>query len=211
MSPPTSRSPACRGWPARGSTAFPRASRYLRADPDRAACGRRGSIGCCRPATAGSASSGPAGPTHNNDRNRSAALAAFAPLAELPRTALVALQKGPAAAQIGDIFGRAPLLNLGPEIQDFRDTMAMLGMPRPAWYASIPSVGHLAGAHGQAGLDHAAVRAGLALDAEREDTPWYPSLRLFRQSAPRDWEELAGRVARELERAVGAARRATRA
>ena len=57
-------------------------------------------------------------PTHNNDRNRTASLAAFAPIAALRGVALVSLQKGPAAAQAGNYFGRAPLVNIGAEIQD---------------------------------------------------------------------------------------------
>ena len=73
------------------------------------------------------------------------------------------------------------------------------------------AVGHLAGAIGRPAWLLLAHAPDWRWMTEREDTPWYPSLRLFRQSAPRDWEEPAGRVARELERSAGAARRATRA
>jgi hypothetical protein len=149
-------------------------------------------------------------PAHNNDRNRSAALAALSPLAEVPRTALIALQKGPAAAEVGAYLGRAPLLNLGPELHDFRDTAAVLECLDVVVCVDT-AVGHLAGALGRPAWLLLAHAPDWRWMTEREDTPWYPSLRLFRQSAPRDWEEPAGRVARELERSAGAARRATRA
>jgi len=47
-------------------------------------------------------------------------------LAALPQVALVSLQKGPALAEIGNYWGRAPFLNLGPEIRDITDTMAIV-------------------------------------------------------------------------------------
>src|SRR5260370_10362806 len=75
-------------------------------------------------------------PTHHNDRNRSTALATFAPLAEIPGVALVSLQKGPAQAQIGGYWGRGPLVNLGPELRDFADTIAGL-----EWLERVVSVG----------------------------------------------------------------------
>ena len=86
-------------------------------------------------------------PTHNNDRNRSAMLADFAPLATLPGMALVALQKGPTTGQAGGYFGRAPLINIGAEIQDYDDTMALLECLDLLMTVDT-SVGHLAGAMG---------------------------------------------------------------
>jgi hypothetical protein len=65
-------------------------------------------------------------PTHVNDRNRSTTLATLAPIGELPRLVLILLQKGRAPAQIGAFWGRAPLANLGPEIADFADAMAII-------------------------------------------------------------------------------------
>ena len=65
-------------------------------------------------------------PTHNNDRNRSALLADFRPLASVSGVALLALQKGPKTDQAGAYYGRAPLINIGAEIEDYDDTMAIL-------------------------------------------------------------------------------------
>jgi hypothetical protein len=136
-------------------------------------------------------------PTHHNDRNRSTTLAMFGPLAELPGVALVSLQKGPSQGQIGAYWGRAPLVNLGPEIRDFGDTMAVLEcLDRVV--AVDTSVGHLAGAMGK----EAWVMLPYAPDwrwlLDRSDSPWYPTLRLFRQGPERQWEPVIARIAAEL-------------
>ncbi|MGE5269704.1 MAG: hypothetical protein ACM3JG_08545 [Thiohalocapsa sp.] len=136
-------------------------------------------------------------PTHHNDRNRSTTLAAFAPLAEIPGVALVSLQKGAAQAQIGSYWGRAPLINLGPELRDFGDTLAVLdGLERVVVVDT--SVGHLAGAMGKP----ASVMLPYAPDwrwlLNRADTPWYPSLRLFRQGPERRWEPVIAAIVEEL-------------
>lgn len=86
--------------------------------------------------------------THVNDRNRSVTLSIFTALSELPRLALISLQKGPAQRQIGTYWGRAPLINLGPEIADFDDTMAILEALDLVVTVDT-AVGHLAGAMGR--------------------------------------------------------------
>src|SRR5713101_1384476 len=145
-------------------------------------------------------------PTHHNDRNRSTALATFAPLAEIPGIALVSLQKGAAQAQIGGYWGRAPLVNLGPELRDFADTMAVLECLERV-VAVDTSVVHLAGAMGKA----ASVMLPYAPDwrwlLDRADSPWYPTLQLFRQGPDRSWEAVIGRIAKELAAAPSRPRR----
>jgi tetratricopeptide (TPR) repeat protein len=155
-------------------------------------------------------------PTHHNDRNRSTMLSTFAPLTEIPGLALVSLQKGPTQAQIGTYWGRAPLINLGPELRDFGDTMAVLECLERVVIVDT-SVGHLAGAMGK----EAWVMLPFAPDwrwlLDRDDTPWYPTLRLFRQGKDRSWPAVMERIVRELStappagysaRAAAAARRA---
>lgn len=125
--------------------------------------------------------------THGNDFNRSMRLAQLRGLTASPGIALIALQKGPAQAEIGQYFGPAPLFNLGAEIEDFSDTMAILaGLDR--LISVDTSVAHLAGAMG--------IPVSLLLpyapdwrwQTGRGDTPWYPTVTLCRQDAPSQWE-----------------------
>lgn len=137
-------------------------------------------------------------PTHTADHNRSMALATLAPLSQLQRTVLVSLQKGPAQAQIGGYWGRAPLINLGPEIRDYADTMAILeGLDLLVTVDT--SAGHLAGAMGKP----ASIMLPFAADwrwlLDRSDSPWYPSVRLFRQRTPQNWGTVVADIAAKLD------------
>jgi len=137
-------------------------------------------------------------PTHKNDRKRTMKLAQFKPLFAREDIVLLTVQKGPQISQVGSYFGPAPLVNLGPEIADFADTMAILkNIERLVTIDT--SVAHIAGAIG--------VPTSLVLPyapdwrwlLERDDTPWYPSLRLFRQQRPYDWSGVVERVAASLD------------
>jgi hypothetical protein len=136
-------------------------------------------------------------PTHHNDRNRSTALATFAPLAALPKTALLSLQKGAPQAQIGSYWGRAPLLNLGPEIRDFRDTMAIVAS-LDLVVSVDTSVIHLAGAMGRPAWAMLPFAPDWRWLLGRSDSPWYPSLRLFRQGRDRSYDPVMRAIAAEL-------------
>jgi predicted TPR repeat methyltransferase len=171
---------------------------YLRADPQKtAAWANRLSV--LAPAGYRRVGIAWAGrPTHVNDRNRSAALASFAPLAELAGVALVSLQKGPAQAQIGAYWGRAPLINLGPEIADFTDTMAVLEA-LDLVVSVDTAVAHLAGAMGRPVWLMLPFAPDWRWLLDRADSPWYPNARLFRQPAPLQWEPVVAEIAGALE------------
>lgn len=111
--------------------------------------------------------------------------------------ALVSLQKGPAQGEIGNYWGKAPLINLGPEIGDFADTMAILECLERVVTVDT-AVAHLAGAMNKP----VSILLPYAPDwrwlTQRADSPWYPSARLFRQSEERAWEPVVAAVAAEL-------------
>jgi Tetratricopeptide repeat len=136
-------------------------------------------------------------PTHNNDRNRTALLADLAPIGNVPGIALLALQKGPKTGQAGGWYGRAPLINLGAEIQDYEDTMAILANIERLVTVDT-SVAHVAGAMGRP----VSIMLPFAPDWRwllgRADTPWYPSVQLFRQSTVRRWDDVLQAVAAAL-------------
>jgi Flp pilus assembly protein TadD len=133
-------------------------------------------------------------PTHRNDARRSTRLATLSPLAEIPELVLISLQKGAAQAEIANYWGRAPLLNLGPELKDFGDTMAVLECLEQIVTVDT-AIAHLAGAMGK----KVSVMLPYSPDWRwlmgREDSPWYPSVRLFRQSPERSWEPVVAAIA----------------
>jgi tetratricopeptide (TPR) repeat protein len=145
-------------------------------------------------------------PAHRNDARRSTRLAAFAPLAALPGVALVSLQKGPAQSEVGGYWGPAPLLNLGPELADFADTMAVLECL--ALVVTVDTaVGHLAGAMAKPAWIMLPFAPDWRWLLDRTDSPWYPSVRLFRQSAGRRWEPVITEIAAALAAGQAAAER----
>jgi Flp pilus assembly protein TadD len=132
-------------------------------------------------------------PRHNNDRNRSTTLSTFAPLGSLRGIALVSLQKGPATVQAGQYFGQAPLLNIGAEVADYDDTMAIIDSLDLVITVDT-SVGHLAGAMNRPSWIMLPRAPDWRWLLERSDSPWYPSVRLFRQSVSRQWAGPIGEI-----------------
>lgn len=160
---------------------------YLAAEPERAAHWRTRLAQLAPPAYRRIGLVWAGQPSHGNDANRSLRLQQLAALAELPELVLVSLQMGPAQAEIGRYVGAAPLVDLGTEIQDFSDTMAILdGLDHLVTVDT--AVAHLAGAMGVP----VSILLPFAPDwrwlTARRDTPWYPSATLCRQHAPGQWQ-----------------------
>jgi len=142
-------------------------------------------------------------PSYSNDRNRSMALADLAPLGQAPDVNLVSLQKGPARAQIGDYRGRAPLLDLGEDIDDFADTAAVV--ENLDLVVSVDTaVAHLAGAMGKRVWIMLPFAPSWRWLLDRQNSPWYPTARLFRQPAPGRWDLVVAAIAKELESVAAA-------
>lgn len=127
-------------------------------------------------------------PTHKNDRNRSIAFARLAEtLGPLPGIALVSLQKGEREADLKTYEGAAPLFDAAPHLEDYEETVAAIAALDLVVTVDT-SVAHLSGAMGWPTWVLLPCVPDWRWLRTREDSPWYPSLRLFRQSEPGAWE-----------------------
>jgi ADP-heptose:LPS heptosyltransferase len=120
------------------------------------------------------------------------ALAQMAPLGAVPDHVFVSLQLGPPAAQLET--APFPLIDVATRLTDFADTAALVAA-LDLIIAVDTAVPHLAGALGKPvwmlSRDDACWRWG----RDRDDSPWYPTMRLFRQTTPGDWASVMQRVA----------------
>lgn len=136
-------------------------------------------------------------PTHSNDRNRSAHLSQFAAIASMPGIRFHSLQKGPAAMQLACAPAGLALIDHAPELDDFADAAALIAN-LDLVIAVDTAIAHLAGAMGKPVWVLLPYVADWRWMLERQDSPWYPSMRLFRQGRWGDWAEMLGRVAAAL-------------
>jgi len=131
---------------------------------------------------------------------RSVPFIRFAPLAKIPCVTLCSLQKGPGSEQLLDESAK------GITVHDFGSLTSASFADTAALMQSLDlvvtvdtAIGHIAGALG--------VPAWVMLPAAsdwrwlnvREDSPWYPTMRLFRQPKPGDWDTVFARVVAALE------------
>ncbi|QXE86212.1 tetratricopeptide repeat protein [Geomonas nitrogeniifigens] len=135
--------------------------------------------------------------SYKDDLKRSLTLSLFAPLARVPGVRFCALQVGDGAEQAATPPPGMELTDLGSGIKSFADTAAILTQLDLVISADT-AVAHLAGGLGVPVW----VLLPMACDwrwlMQREDSPWYPSARLFRQRYRGDWGEVLERVARQL-------------
>jgi len=132
-------------------------------------------------------------PSHNNDKNRSTSLDRFLCLADLPGVSLYSLQKGLRTADIQTIGAQALVQDIGSKLTDFAETSALL--PQLDLIVAVDTaVIHLAGALGVPAFVLIPFTPDWRWLRGRDDTPWYPTVRLFRQSKPRDWDSVFDRV-----------------
>jgi len=135
------------------------------------------------------------------DQRRSLPLAAFAPLAAIPGVRLYSLQKGAAAAQLGEVaragWVGGPIVDHTAALVDFADTAALVAN-LDLVISCDTSVAHLAGAMGKPVWILSRYDGCWRWGVEGETTPWYASARLFRQSTQGDWAGVIGRVAAAL-------------
>jgi tetratricopeptide (TPR) repeat protein len=136
-------------------------------------------------------------PRFKGDRTRSMNLRQLAPFAAIRGIKFYSLQKGPAEEQAKNPPVGLELVDLGPGLKDFVDTAAAMSL-MDLIITTDTSVPHLAGALGRPVWVMLQFVPDFRWLLERDDSPWYPTMRLFRQSARGDWDGVAARVAEAL-------------
>jgi tetratricopeptide (TPR) repeat protein len=136
-------------------------------------------------------------PKFGLDRLRSLPLAHFAAVAEVPGVRLLSLQKTVGSERLPSFAERFGVVDLGPHLADLVDTAAVM-RNLDLVITSDTMVAHLAGALGVPVW----VALGRVADwrwlLDREDSPWYSTMRLFRQKNAGDWPDVFARIAAEL-------------
>ena len=135
---------------------------------------------------------------------RSATLAEFVPLLGIADVAAYSLQIGPRAADIARLGLQDRIHDLAPLVGDFADTAALIDQ-LDLVIAVDTAVAHLAGALGRPVWMLPTYVPDWRWLLGREDTPWYPTMRLYRQAEDRRWPPVVARVAHDLAVAARAA------
>jgi len=128
---------------------------------------------------------------------RSFSLETFSPLAQLDNITFYSLQKGEASEQAKNPPEGMRLIDYTDEIHDFSDTAALIENLDLVISADT-AVAHLAGAMGKPVWTMIPFAPDWRWLLNREDSPWYPTMRLFRQPSLGDWESLMNRILEEL-------------
>ena len=136
-------------------------------------------------------------PTHHRDRLRSIPLDLLVPLMKVAGTTFYSLQLGAGSEQVKQIPPDVRLIDLAPELRDFADTAAIVAN-LDLVISVDSSVAHLAGAMGKAVWIMLNRGCDWRWFLEREDSPWYPTARLFRQTTAGGWQEVVNRTEAEL-------------
>ncbi len=125
-------------------------------------------------------------PNHMNDHSRSCPLSHFASLSEISGLSFYSLQKGEASADINNPSNGIEITNIDIDLNDFTDTAAVIA--NLDLVISVDTVvAHLAGAIGKPVWTLLPFAPDWRWLLNRSDSPWYPSMRLFRQTRPDDW------------------------
>ena len=171
---------------------------YLRVDPARAAAWRN-RLGPRRGLRVGFVWAG--NPEFRADRDRSIPLRLYHPLFAIPDVEAYALQMGGGRKEI-DVDGLPPgTIDLGPEIKDFADTAAIV-RHLDLVVCVDTAVAHLAGALAKPVWLLTRFDGCWRWFERGETSPWYPTMRLFRQDRRGDWEPVMARVRAALEEAT---------
>jgi Flp pilus assembly protein TadD len=140
-------------------------------------------------------------PKYPADRKRSMHLSRLEPLRSVPGISFISLQKGDPSAQLGEL-GWHEMLDQTEQLADFADTAALLEA-LDLVIAVDTGVAHLAGALARPVWLLNRIDTDWRWQLSREDSPWYPTMRIFRQTSPGDWAGVVARVREALVRQLG--------
>ncbi|MBL6457433.1 tetratricopeptide repeat protein [Belnapia sp. T6] len=174
---------------------------YLRAEPAALPRWRERLAGLPGPLRVGLVWAG--NPEHRNDRHRSIASHQLAPLWAVAGVSWVSLQVGARAAALRGEAPNGAVLDLAPELTDLAETAAAMAQLDLVVTVDTAAA-HLAGALGRPVWTMLPALPDWRWLLEREDTPWYPTMRLFRQTRFGDWSGVVERVAGALQQMVAA-------
>lgn len=132
-------------------------------------------------------------PGNKNNLNRSISLSQLDLLGTVESVIFFNLQKGSGEAQAKQLLANLHFIGLTEDVGDFASTAALIANLDLVICVDT-SIAHLAGAIGIPAWVLLSFAADWRWLREREDSPWYPSLRLFRQRKIGDWEEVVMRV-----------------
>ncbi|HIJ85550.1 MAG TPA: tetratricopeptide repeat protein, partial [Magnetococcales bacterium] len=132
-------------------------------------------------------------PRQKNDGNRSMDPQALRPLLEVPGCTFVNLQKDAAAADLQTFSGCRDFIDLSHELSDFAMTAALI-THLDLVISVDTSIIHLTGALGRPGWVMLAAIPDWRWLLQRQDSPWYPTLRLLRQPGARQWDAVVNEI-----------------
>ena len=139
---------------------------------------------------------------HPRSQYRSCSLDQFLPLAQLDGITIYSLQKGEAAAMAKDPPAGMKVVDYTGDFNDFSDAAAL--MENLDLVISVDTAAaHLAGALGKPIWTLLPFVPEWRWLLDREDSPWYPTMRIFRQSSAGDWAGVIARVTDELRKIAG--------
>jgi Tfp pilus assembly protein PilF len=127
--------------------------------------------------------------TFKGNHHRAVPFERFACFAEIPGVQLYSLQKGPRADELKNSGASPYIIDLGPHLEDFADTAAAVEM-LDLVIMTDSSVAHLCGSLGRPVWNLIPFNAYWLYLEGRSDSPWYPSMRLFRQKIAGDWDSV---------------------
>lgn len=136
-------------------------------------------------------------PTHKNDRHRSCKLTDFLPILQTPGIDFYSLQKGKRTSELEDLPPEIQIKDMGGQLHDYGDTAAIISQ-LDLLISVDTSVVHLAGALGKPVWTLLCFNPDWRWMVAGEETPWYPTMGLFRQPQPGDWHSVFQRVQQEL-------------